>query len=166
MILIRSRLVLGIIFGTVKAVLKAIYKLIELVNLQYALLAALVGIVLYFSGAFDENAAFKTVYDVLFIVTVIYAVVATIKRLLGIEKKVKRSKGAQIVKTNGEEQAEQPKSHEPPKEVVEEISVQPEKPVYFRVKQNPEYVMAEYSDRYELFKTSNGKLTKIRTDYK
>lgn len=46
------------------------------------------------------------------------------------------------------------------------IPSEQEKPKYYRVKQNPNYVMAEYSDKYELYKITNGKLTLIRTDFK
>ena len=39
-------------------------------------------------------------------------------------------------------------------------------PKYFRVKQNPNFVMAEYADRFELFKILDGQLVRIRIDYK
>ncbi len=43
---------------------------------------------------------------------------------------------------------------------------EPQYPVYYAVKQNRNYIMAEYADRYELyFKDRNG-LKKIRTDMK
>ena len=43
---------------------------------------------------------------------------------------------------------------------------EPKYPVYYAVKQNRNYIMAEYADRYELyFKDRNG-LKKIRTDLK
>lgn len=41
-----------------------------------------------------------------------------------------------------------------------------EVPRYFRVAQNPKYVMAEYSDRVELFYDSPRGLKYVRTDYK
>ena len=41
-----------------------------------------------------------------------------------------------------------------------------ETPTYYRVKQNSEYVMAEYKDRYELYRIIDGQMKKIRTDYK
>ena len=43
---------------------------------------------------------------------------------------------------------------------------QEEKPRYYKLKQNPDYVMAEYSDRYELFLITANGLKKVRTDYK
>ena len=39
-------------------------------------------------------------------------------------------------------------------------------PKYFTVKQNPKYVMAEYSDRYELFYRSESGFKRVRVDYK
>ena len=41
-----------------------------------------------------------------------------------------------------------------------------EAPKYFRVAQNPKYVMTEYSDRVELFYESPRGLKYVRTDYK
>lgn len=39
-------------------------------------------------------------------------------------------------------------------------------PKYYSVRQNRDYVMAEYEDRYELFVKRDGGLQKVRTDYK
>ena len=41
-----------------------------------------------------------------------------------------------------------------------------EKPKYFKVKQNPNYIMAEYMDRYELLVKTESGLKLVRTDYK
>jgi hypothetical protein len=121
----------------------------------------LIGLVLYVTGTFEANPTFLTLYQVLLVISAVYAIITTIKRLLGVEKKVKRSKGAQIV----ERQAQpQPQTQQ---EIVPVVQNQVEqKPIYYRVKQNPEYVMAEYPDRYELFRITDGQMKKIRTDYK
>lgn len=138
-----------------------LYKLSSLFNLQPTLLVLLVGAVLYLTGLIDGNAAVKYIFQGALIISVIYAVTATVKKLLGLDKKVKKSKGVQIVGNSDGQIKETPASEEYAAPVK-----QPEKPVYFRVKQNPQYVMAEYSDRYELFKITAGELKKIRTDYK
>ena len=39
-------------------------------------------------------------------------------------------------------------------------------PKYYNVKQNKNYVMAEYEDRYELYLKTQSGLSKVRTDYK
>ena len=41
-----------------------------------------------------------------------------------------------------------------------------EKPKFYRVAQNKNYLMAEYSNRVELFLITANGLQKIRTDYK
>lgn len=162
MILYKNRLIFGIIKTILSAVFGVLYKLIALLNLQLTLLLLLIGAVLYLTGVFEQGQTFLTLYQVLLVISAVYAVISTIKQLLGIEKKVKRSKGAQIIDSQVQtEKLEQPiiaPTH---------TQIEPQqKPVYYRVKQNPEYVMAEYGDRYELFRVTDGQMKKIRTDYK
>ena len=115
----------------------------------------------------------KIVFALLLVLSVLYAVIASIRKLLGLDKKVKRSKGVQIVPENESDENSgqavnlQVQSQVTSQSVQESVSqeqwqtgyngynaqrvpVQSEVPRYFRVKQNPSYVMAEYSDRYEL----------------
>ncbi len=122
----------------------------------------LLGLVLFFTGVFENNPALLIIFYVLIIISIVYAILATIKKLLGLDKKVKKSKGAQIVSTEkAEEQTENT-----------EVTIEPtvvskvETPTYFKVKNQPDYIMAEYSNRYELFKKTENGLKKIRTDYK
>ena len=162
MILYKNRLIFGIIKTIFSAVFGVLYKLIALLNLQLTLLLLLIGAVLYLTGVFEQGQTFLTLYQVLLVISAVYAVISTIKQLLGIEKKVKLSKGAQIIDSKVQtEKLEQPiiaPTH---------TQIEPQqKPVYYRVKQNPEYVMAEYGDRYELFRVTDGQMKKIRTDYK
>ena len=160
MILYKNRLIFGIIKTIFSAVFGVLYKLIALLNLQLTLLLLLIGAVLYLTGVFEQGQTFLTLYQVLLVISAVYAVISTIKQLLGIEKKVKRSKGAQIIDSQVQtEKLEQP--------IIVPTQIEPQqKPVYYRVKQNPEYVMAEYGDRYELFRVTDGQMKKIRTDYK
>ena len=153
-----------------------IYKVLSLFNLQFTLLVALVGVVLYFTGTLSNGGAVAIIFYVALIASIIYAIVASIRKLLGLGKKVKRSKGMQIVEGSKENQdgtgvgtcnvGAQPLTSgqivEPQQVIVQQV----DKPRYYRVKQNPEYIMAEYSDRVELFKISGSKLIKVRTDYK
>ena len=44
--------------------------------------------------------------------------------------------------------------------------IQNDQPKYYKVAQNPNYIMAEYPDRYELFKKTANGLVKVRTDLK
>ena len=161
MILYRNRLLFGVIKSMFGAVFGVVGKLLALLNLQITAILLLLGLVLYFTGTFEQNAELLTIFQLLVVLSAVYAVIATIKSLLGLDKKVKKSKGAQIVsaqnvkEVDGEQQSQS---------IMQQT--QTEKAVYFRVKQNPEYVMAEYADRYELFRSANGKLVKVRTDYK
>jgi hypothetical protein len=110
-------------------------------------------------------------FQVLLVFAAIYAIVATIRKLLGLDKRVKKSKGMQIVggAAESESKKEQAVNNQTlPGQTVasmQEVLVD-NAPRYFRVKQNPDYVMAEYADRYELFLITDGGLKKIRTDYK
>ena len=97
------------------------------------------------------------VFQVALVLSIIYAIVATLRKALGIDKKVKKSKGVQIVQPQ-EEKVQPIKEQSVPQTV--------EKPRYFSVKQNPNYVMAEFNDRYELYLKTKDGLEKIRTDYK
>ncbi len=142
----------------IKGVFKLIYKLISLFNLQFTLFVVLIGALLYFTGTLSNNQTVLLVFQAALIISVVYAILTTIKKLLGIGKKVKKSKGMQIVEPERKEQTEEEQT----------VSVeQPiEKPKYYKVKQNPDYVMAEYSDKYELYRIGQNGLIKIRTDYK
>lgn len=174
MILFRNRLIFGIIWKTVKVFLTVIYSILSFFSLQYTLLVGLVGVVLYFTGVFDNNKTVLIVFALILAFTVVYAVIESIKKLLGLDKKIKRSKGVQIM-PEGQDGATPPQQQYQPQPQPQtqqpqtynyQQPIQSEVPRYFRVKQNPSYVMAEYSDRYELFKIENGALKKIRTDYK
>ncbi len=125
------------------------------------LLIALLGLVLYFTGVFEQNSALLILFYFLLIISIAYAILATIKKLLGLDKKVKKSKGAQIISTETEDKKQ---TEEIRPEQTQQTKV--DTPTYFRVKNHPDYVMAEYHDRYELFRKTENGLKKIRTDYK
>ena len=166
MILYRSRLIWGIIKRLFGAVFGVLYKIISVFNLQLTLLLLLVGLVLYATGVFENNQTFLLIYQLVLISSVVYALITTVRKLLGLNKdkkeKVKRSKGVQMVS----EEIQQTQQEQQPQVVAMPAQSAVETPTYYRVKQNPEYVMAEYMDRYELFKIVDGKLKKVRTDYK
>ena len=210
MILFRNRLVFGVIKKILGVVLGTVYHILAFFSLRLTALLLLIGVVLYFTGTLDSNPAFKVIYELIVIASIVLAVISNVRKLLGIDKKkntkVKRSKGAQIVQNDNppiippdvnypagggyqypgfipQPPQPQPYQSQPqpyqqqytaPQYTAPQYSapvppVQPienEKPTYYRVKQNPNYVMADYSNRYDLFKISNGKLIFIRTDYK
>jgi cell shape-determining protein MreC len=162
MILYRRPLIFGFIRKLIKVFSTVLYKILAFFNLQLTLLLALIGLVLYITGIFDKNSIVLIVFYVLLVLSIVYAITGTIKRLLGIEKRVKKSKGAQIIN----EQVENKESAEQPVNEVKAEQVRKESPTYYTVKQNNNYIMAEYSDRYELYKKTEEGLKKVRTDYK
>jgi hypothetical protein len=168
MLYVKNRLIIGAIIGLIKGVLKFIYKLLSLFNLQITLLIGVVGIILFFSGVFENNSGAELIFFILLIFSILYAVYASVRKILrlDVQKKEKRSR-IEIVETKSvEKDSKEQISNINEQYLLNEPKIEVEKPKYYRVKQNPNYVMAEYSDRYELYyKTANG-LKKVRTDYK
>ena len=163
--------------NAIVAILKGIYSLLSLLNLQFTAIVALIGVVLHFTGVMDKGGAVLLIYCVVFIASIVLAVLLTFKKIFNIEKKPKEKSKVQIVKGQNEteQQIAQPQVSSNKVADVNQLQNQnatgysvlaEEKPVYYQVKQNKNYIMAEYSDRYELYlKTAKG-LKKIRTDYK
>ena len=150
----KNRSVTGVILKAVTGILKLVYKFLKLFYLHIPALVLLVGVVLYFTGAMENQIVSLTVC-VLLLFAVIYCVSGNVKRLFkkGVTKK--KSKGVEIIETSKE-----------PFPSVSQVLDNGEIPVYFAVKQNPNYVMAEYSYKYVLYlKTENG-LVKVREDKK
>ncbi len=145
----------------VKFIFKIIYSVLALFNLQLTLFVLLVGAVLYFTGTLETYPALMSIFQISLIISVVYAIWSTLKKALGIDKKVKKSKGVQIVGTKEEQNEQQTEQQNKP-----QIQTENAKPRYFSVKQNPNYVMAEFNDRYELYYKGKNGLEKVRTDYK
>ncbi|MBQ9734745.1 MAG: hypothetical protein IJV95_02680 [Clostridia bacterium] len=161
MILYKNRLIFGVVRKIISMAFTVVYKILSVFNLQLTLLVLLIGAVLYLTGTLDKNPTVLLIFQVVLICSVVYAIISTVKRLLGISKKPKKSKGAQILDTDAS--IDQTKVQE---QAVQTVAVEQDKPTYFRVKQNPELIMAEYHDRYELFRVTKEGLKRIRTDYK
>lgn len=158
-----------------KVFFTVIYSILEFFNLHYTLLVGLIGVVLFFTGVLDNNKTVLVIFALVLAFSIVYAVLSTIKRLLGLDKKVKRSKGVQILPDDQAQQQQYvapqnlyatPQTNQQQPNYAYNQPVQSEIPRYFRVRQNSSYVMAEYSNRYELFKIEDGALKKVRTDYK
>ena len=160
MILYRSPLIFGVIKRIVKVFFTVIYKIFSFFNLQFTLLISLLGSVLYLTGVFNSNKVVLIIFYLLLVLSIVYAIAGTIKRLLGIQPRVKKSKGAQIIN----EQPEAVDNNQTQTEEVQQVKI--ESPTFYTVKQNNNYIMAEYSDRYELFRKTESGLKKVRTDYK
>jgi len=154
-ILYKNRLIIGGITKIITSIIKLIYKLAKILNLGATFFVSVVGLVVYLAGGFEDERV-KTIFIILFISSVVLALFLTIKKIFFPKKK---NKNVQILKSaKGEEKTEEVGVVEK-----QETTVYPK---YFLVRQNKNLIMAEYSDRYELYKTENGKMYKLRTDYK
>ena len=169
MILFKNRLIVGVVWKIIKMFFTVVYSVLSFFSLHYTLLLALIGVVLHFTGTLEANRAVLVVYALLLVLSIVYAVVASIKKLLGLDKHIKKKKGVHIVENPTVENAQPPNfSPQCSQQGYEQspVNTVSETPKYYRVRQNPNFIMAEYSNRYELFVIENGTLKKIRTDYK
>ena len=159
MILYKNRLIIGGITKIITSIIKLIYKRAKILNLGATFFVSVVGLVVYLAGGFEDERV-KTIFIILFISSIVLALFLTIKKIFFPKKK---NKNVQILKSA--------KNEEKSEEKIEEVGVVEKQattvyPKYFLVRQNKNLIMAEYSDRYELYKTENGKMYKLRTDYK
>lgn len=183
MIYNKSRLIIGPITKFFKAIFKGVYWVISLLNLQVALLVVVLGIIVYFLGLFEDNAVMRLIFLIAIIFSVAYALIATFCKVFKIDTKKDKDKNKPVDKymVKDKKPNQQPEQIQQVQQtnnyaqtnydsgVYQEQKVdvfQQEKPRYFRVKQNPNYIMAEYSNRYELYLQTEKGLQKVRTDYK
>ena len=169
MVLYRNRLVFGVIGRVFSIIAKVIYRIIKLFNLQFTFLVLVAGLFLLIFGAFNNKTLLVCFYVVLTL-SVLGALYFSFTKTFYKKKKPKKEIGdvGDYDEREKEEKSEKvkPERSYTERETEPEQEIKIEKPKYYRVKQNPNYIMAEYSDRYELYyKTVNG-LKKIRTDYK
>ena len=181
MIYIKCRLITGIIKKIITTVFKAIYKVLSVFNLQPLLFVLVVGLILFLTGTITDNPTVRTTFIVLIILSVVYAVIASLYKLFSLGRK--KGKKMQIVDNrtgevytdNGKINESVPASYEQnvysgqtatANEPVYRQTPTQNYPIYFTVRQNPKYFFAEYADRYELFYKSPNGIKHIRTDRK
>lgn len=166
----------------IKAIFGAIYKVLSLLNLQFALLVLFVGLVLYICGVFEGGGIPLLIFTLLFIGSLLAAVIITIAKIFGAGKDKKKDKDSSVQIVSQTEEESNTKQSTPEQTSFEsqqtqdidfvqpnefdKKNIEEEKPCYYRVKQNPNYMMAEYSNRYELYLITPQGLRKVRTDYK
>ncbi len=150
--------------------LGSIYSVISFVYLQYPLLVGLIGLILWLTGVFNDYPVSQTVFYVVFGLSIFASIVLTIKRLFSPKKKKKEkdseeeSQAEETVKVESVQTVTIPKTER--WEMEAEMQKAIKYPIYYKVKQNPDYVFAEYEDRYELYFNSVKGLIRVRTDYK
>ncbi len=91
MIYIKSRLIISTIYKAIKAVIKFIYKIFAVLNLQYALLAVAVGTLLFFIGVMDKVSFMPMLFYVLTGFLVLFGLSLSLVKLFGGGKKNKKS---------------------------------------------------------------------------
>lgn len=165
MILVKDRLLFGAIKKFVVGVMKAVYKIISFINLQGPLLVLLFGAVLFLTGAFETNATVLVLFYAALVISILISVLITVRKVFKFDR-VNRKNNMQII---NEKSGETPiNAGSPPREekTFPSPSAREGYPRYFSVRQNQNYIMAEYEDRYILYyRTENG-FKKVRTDYK
>ncbi len=166
MLFFRNRLVFGIFKKVLSSIFKALYSIIKVLNLQIFLLIVIVGGIVFLTGGFSGSEALKWVFFLLAGLSIAYALIVTFRNLFGLGKKKEKDKNRVEVKV-------EPSAEEKlPEQICQEDLfngqqiIARSQPKYFRVKDSNDLVMAEYSDRVELYRLENGKMVKIRTDYK
>ena len=166
MILYKSPLIFGAIKKIFVSIFKIIYKVLALFNLQLTLFVGLISLVLYLTGTLNDNPTLVVIVVLAVVLSLVYAVYATLKKVFRV---VKKQTPVKIVKPSPNEDSLSMQTENTAQiadKESEAVHYEEEKPVYYKVKQDSRYVMAEYSDRYELLlKRPNG-LVKVRTDYK
>lgn len=196
MIVYRNRLIFGVVGMIISTVFQAVYAVISFLKLQFVFLVSILWAILYFVGMTAKYPILNLFLSLALIASVMYAVVSILKALLGIDNKKRKRRGAQLIKNQAvaPQNTEPMQTAQPTMQTAQQTqnvqfnqtantnqsinseSASPyqtstqnavvEQPRYFRVKQNRELIMAEYSDRYELYKISGGTLVKLRTDFK
>ena len=94
----RNRLFFGIIKTVVSTVSQVVYGLICFLNLQPVLIVLLLWVLLHFTGLTEKYSVLILVLCVLLVLSVVYAVLTSLKQLLGLDKKPKKARrGADTV---------------------------------------------------------------------
>lgn len=75
----KSRILLGIIFGVIKLVVKLFYKFLKILHLRLTFLLGIVGIVLYFTSPWNYTYV-RVIYFVALGLSVVLAVVLIAKK--------------------------------------------------------------------------------------
>ncbi len=179
MIFVKNRLIFGIIKGVVTLVFKVVYGIIRLFCLQLPVLVGIVGLVLFVAGAFKENSQVLTIFYAAMGGSIFISLIMLLRKIFK-KSKVDRKKNVQIMTEQGESTEttveEQPTPVQTPQQTVAQAVSQTTQPTtaneredypkYYAVRQNRNYVMAEYEDRYILYHRTKDGLKEVRTDYK
>ena len=175
MILVKNNLIFGTIKSIIVFIFKIIYKIIAFLNLQFSLLIALVGLVLFLTGVFEGRDELTSVFLVILICSVVFSIIGTLFKWLNISPKRKKRGNVKISNENSADNGANANVNLDMQNLnTQNANLQGDVvngtltkyPIYYTVKQNNAYVMAEYEDRYELYLKTPSGLKKVRVDYK
>ncbi len=158
MLVVKNRLIFGMVKRFIVGIFKFIYKIISFINFQLPLLVCMIGLVLFLTGALTENQTARVIFFVCLAVSAVISVCITLRKIF--KPKVTKKKGVQIV---SEGEIPSPETPSAPPAVTQ---TKPVYPKYYAVRQNKNYVMAEYEDKYLLYLKTQDGLKLVRTDYK
>ena len=165
MLAVKSRLIFGGLKKAIKIIFEAVYKVLSFCNLQFALLVGFAGLILYVTGLFHKHPQIKSWFFVALIMSVFLGFFLFIRKHFKKSKKLKEKPERGNVQTVRVE-SEQAEVTESKVETENPAVIQNAKPKYYKVAQNSNFIMAEYPDRYELYKKTPNGLVKVRTDLK
>ena len=130
----------------------AVFKVIGKLGLQWLFAVGIFWLILAVALPGGRPVWLKVVVIVLAALALMYAAVATAFNISAYRtnpaehKKNKRNKSNIVISVD-----------ELPKDIRPSAA-----PVYYRVRQNPDYLMAEYPDRIELYYTGDGEMTLVK----
>ena len=160
MLLVKNRSIIGGIKKAVKLIFEVVYKVLSFFNLQFTFLVAFLGLILYITGLFHKHTQLKIWFVFALVASVLLGLFLFVRKLFSKNKKLdEKTERGNVQTLRVESQPSEPMQTEQPTVIVD-------KPRYYKVAQNSNYIMAEYSDRYELFKKTPNGLVKVRTDLK
>lgn len=164
---------LRLVTGVIEGVAKLIFIVIDKLHLKFLAFYLLVGLIVWLAGGMPKGGWFIIAYFIGLALIVIYwfyrFFTAPLRYLKRKKKPSASGSEVQIVPLSTEGAGQSPVVEQQPSPDVcpDSAPVSPVRPRYFRVRQNPKYVMAEYPDRYELFyERKAGDWQYVRTDYK
>ena len=105
---LRTNFIFAPVRIAIKLVFKVIYKVLSLFHLQLFLFVVLVGLILFLTGVLTSSPVAKIITFVAVCFSLVYALITSVRSLLGLNGKKKKKFGAVEVispKTNGEETA-------------------------------------------------------------
>ncbi|MBQ0099531.1 MAG: OadG family protein [Firmicutes bacterium] len=161
--------IIALVVGAVKVALDIVYKVLKLLKIQFLAAVLFVGAILFIFKVIPENTKVLITLIVFVALGFLYFIFGNMHRINKFFSKFQRESKKSEKEENSKEELKEEvitKQEEQNIENNREETIKQDYPKYYAVKEHKNYVMAEYQDRYVLYRRENGKLYKIRTDRK